>query len=104
METMTQVSATVDAQVRAFQGTGVCTEYEGIRLVTDDPDKMIPFVDQLLFALRMVGWKTRPVTIRESQGMMEIKWSGRRPKAFRDRLVLCVSEGQHVDYFQVAAA
>ncbi len=104
METMTRVSATVDAQVRAFQGTAACTEYEGIRLITDDPDKVIPFVDQLLFALRVLGWKTRPVTIRESQGVMEIKWSGRRPKAFRDRLVLCVSEGAHVDLFQVAAA
>lgn len=72
-------------------------------MVTDDPGKVIPFVDQLLFALRMVGWKTRPVTIRESQGIMMIKWSGRRPKAFHDRLVLCVSEGQHVDLFQVAA-
>ena len=104
MGTMSRVSATVDAQVRAFQETGACTEYEGIRLVTDAPGNVIPFVDQLLFALRMLGWKNRPVTIRESQGIMTIKWSGRRPKAFRDRLVLCVSDGQHVDLFQVAAA
>lgn len=85
-------------------GNGSEHHYEGIRLVTDDPNKLVPFVDQILFALRMVGWKTRPVTIRESQGVMEIEWSGRRPKAFRDRLVLCVSEGAHVDLFQVAAA
>jgi len=80
------------------------TVHEGVRLVTDDPDKLIPFVDQLLFSLRLLGFKTRPVTIRESSGIAEITWSGRRPKAFRDRVLLCVSAGQHVDCFQVAAA
>jgi hypothetical protein len=40
--------------------------YEGVRLLTDDPAKLIPFVDQLLFSLRMLGFRTRPVTIRES--------------------------------------
>lgn len=97
-----RVSPAEQSPVVVFQGNEHV--YEGIHLHTDDPDKMIPFVDQLLFALRMVGWKTRPVTIRESQGVMETHWSGRRPKAFRDRLVLCVANGEHVDLFQVAAA
>ena len=52
METMTRMRATVDAQVRAFQGIGACIEYAGIRLHTDNPDRVIPFVDQLLFFLR----------------------------------------------------
>lgn len=57
--------------------------YEGVLLVTNDVDKLIPFVDQLLFSLRLLGFKTRPVTIRESAGVTEIEWSGRKPKAFR---------------------
>lgn len=32
--------------------------YEGIRLLTDGPEKLVPFVDQLLFALRVLGFKT----------------------------------------------
>jgi hypothetical protein len=106
MET-TRVSAVANQPVALVSlGTRESSEhlYEGIRLVTDDPGKLVPFVDQILFFLRMNGWKTRPVTICESKGVAEIRWSGRRPKAFRDRLVLCVSEGQHVDLFQVAAA
>lgn len=96
----------MESPVAASPASGNGSEhlYEGIRLHTSEPEKLVPFVDQLLFALRMVGWKTRPIMICESKGMMEIKWSGRRPKAFRDRLVLCVSEGAHVDLFQVAAA
>lgn len=82
MEPMTRVSATVEAQEWAFPGTGA-TEYEGVRLVTDDPEKVIRFVDQLLFFLRVTRRKARPVTIRESKGVMEIHWYGRTPKPFR---------------------
>jgi hypothetical protein len=57
----------------------------------------------MLFWLRVQKYKTRPVAIRESKGIAEIEWSGRKPKAFRDRMVLVISEGQHVNYFQVAA-
>ncbi len=78
--------------------------YEGVRLLTDDPDKLVPFVDQLLFSLRMLGFKTRPAAIRERQGIVQIRWTGRRPKAFRNRLLLCVSHGEHVDCFQMPAA
>jgi len=91
----------VDAQMRAFQGTGACTEYEGIRLVTDDPDKVIPFVDQLLFFLRVTGRKARPVTIREDKGVVEIRWHGRTPKPFRPGAcgLVCVSEGRWMDSY-----
>lgn len=78
--------------------------YEGVRLDTDDPDKLIPFVDQLLFFLRVQRYKTRPVTIRESQGIAEIEWSGRKLKAFRNRNLLCISRGTHIDCFQLDAA
>ena len=78
--------------------------YEGVRLLTDDPDKLVSFVDRLLFALRVLGFKTRPAAIRECQGIVEIRWTGRRPKAFRDRLLLVISAGEHIDCFQVAAA
>jgi hypothetical protein len=76
--------------------------YESVRLLTDDADELVLFADQLLFSGRL-GFKTRPVTIRESAGVAEIEWSGRKPKAFRDRVLLVISDGQHVDCFQVDA-
>jgi hypothetical protein len=75
--------------------------YEGVRLLTDDPEKLVPFVDQLLFSLRVLGFKTRPLTIHECQGIMTIRWTGRKPKAFRDRLLAVTSFGQHLDCFQI---
>lgn len=80
------------------------SEYEGIRLETDNPSKLIPFIDQLLFWLRVEGRKAHPVTIREGEGVMEIVWKGRKPKPLRDRLVLCNANGEHIDLFQVSAA
>ncbi len=105
MKTMTRVSAT-EAQVRASQETGAGFEYEGIRIESDDPGKLITFIDQLLFHLRLTRRKARPVTIRESKGVMEIQWCGRVPKAFRpgSRNLLCISEGRWVDSFTVQAA
>jgi hypothetical protein len=85
-----RIAGTCEEAGSPFSPTEV---YEGVRLDTDDPHKLIPFVDQLLFSLRAFGLKTRPVTIRESKGIAEISWSGRVPKAFRpgvDRL-LCIS-------------
>lgn len=104
METVASIDTGKQPVVLAFQETDGSFDYEGVRLLTDDPDKLVPFVDQLLFSLRVLGFKTRPLMIRESAGIAEIEWSGRRPKAFRDRLLLCVSHGEHVDCFQVAAA
>ena len=103
METMTQVCA-VGSPVAASQTDGSSEKYryEGIELQTDDPEKLIPLVDQLLFFLRVQRYKTRPVMIWESQGVVEIAWSGRKLKAFRDRVLLCVSQGEHVDCFQIA--
>jgi hypothetical protein len=107
METMTALVSAVRSPVVASLADGSfddCYIYEGVRLDTDDPDKLIPFVDQLLFFLRVQRYKTRPVTIRECSGIAEIQWSGRKPKAFRNRLLLVISAGEHVDCFQVAAA
>lgn len=84
--------------------TEVHSSYEGIRLETDDPEKLKLFVDQLLFWLRVEGRKAYPVKIREYQGVMEIEWRGGNPKPLRDRLVLCNSNGEHIDLFQVRHA
>src|SRR5260221_349497 len=78
--------------------------HEGVQLLTDDPDKLIPLIDQMLFWLRIRRYKTRPLTIRESGGAGEIRWNGRKPKAFSGRMLVVISEGQHIDGFQVAAA
>jgi len=102
MQTMTRVSAVESQPVELDFLDGIL--YDGIRLITDDPEKVIPFVDQLLFFLRIQRFKTRPVTIRERQGVVEIHWSGRKPRAFRDRLVEVSSVGEHLDCFQVSAA
>lgn len=73
---------------------------------SDDPDKLVTFIDQLLFHLRLTRRKARPVTIRESQGVMEIVWRGRVPKTLKpgSRNLLWVSEGRCIDSFTVQAA
>lgn len=71
--------------------------YEGVRVDTDDPEKLIPFVDQLLFFLRVQRYRTQPVEIRESQGVVEIIWNRYVPKAFAVRTLLCVAGGERVD-------
>jgi hypothetical protein len=86
-----------ESPVAAFQeadgGSGEQV-YQGVWLITDDPDKLIPFVDQVLFLLRVQGFKTRPVAIRESQGVVEVRWTGRKPKALRDRLLAVSACGE----------
>jgi hypothetical protein len=93
MATTTQVSA-------------VDETYEGIQLETRDWDKMITFIDQLLFHLRVTQTKARPVAIRESKGVVEIRWQGRVPKAFRPGRygLLCISRGRWMDSFTVQRA
>lgn len=81
-------------------------EYEGVRLHTAEPEKMVHFVDQLFFFLRLTRRKARPVTIRESKGIVQIDWRGRTPKPFQPGAcnVLCISEGRWVDSFTVQGA
>lgn len=100
----TRFSAVMEPEVPGFQDTGALSEYEGVRLVTDDLGKLVKFTDQLLFFLRVTRRKARPLTIRESSGIVEIEWKGRVPKPFRPGThgLLCISEGEHVDVFSVA--
>ena len=105
-EMKTPVDGLQEGPVAAFQSVRTEDVYEGIRIESDDPDKLITFIDQVLFYLRVARLKARPVTIRESKGVMEIRWRGRVPKAFRPgrSSLLCISEGQWVDSFTVQAA
>jgi hypothetical protein len=48
MKTMMRMSATGDAQVRASRFDKGADVYEDVVLDTNDPGKLIPFVDQLL--------------------------------------------------------
>lgn len=50
----THVSAVAEREVPGFQQDAeALVEYEGVRLDTNDPEKLIPFVDQMLFWLRL---------------------------------------------------
>jgi hypothetical protein len=100
MKTMTRVSATSDAQVRASQETGAGFEYEGIRL--DGPEeKLIPLVDAILFYCRVARLRTRPVRIIEDEGCIKIMWSNYAPRAFQSRILNLVGNGRFIDTLTV---
>ncbi len=56
--------------------------------------------------LRLTRRKARPVKVRESKGVLEIRWRGRAPKPLRPGAygVLCISQGERLDSFTVQAA
>jgi len=103
MKTMTRVSATGDAQVRASQETGAGFDYEGIRL--DGPEeKLIPPADAILFYCRVARLQTRPVRITEAEGCVTVRWSCYAPHVFRDCVLKLVAAGELIDTLTLSAA
>ncbi len=106
MET-TRVSAVANRPVALVSlGTRESSEhlYEGIRLSGPDEDKLISIADALLFHIQVARLRTRPVTIEESEGCVTVRWSRYAPKAFRDRLLHLVGNGELIDTLTVCAA
>jgi hypothetical protein len=99
----TRLSAVEEPVVRASQDTGKrCEVYESVQLLTDDPAKLMPLIDQMLFYIRAARLKTRPVAIREVEGVISIWWSRYAPAVFRERRLLdVIASGECIDNFTI---
>jgi len=73
-------------------------EYEGVRLIGVDRDKLVALCDVLLFYCQVARLRTRPVTMTECKGCVTLTWSQYAPAVFRSgRLLHLSADGQMID-------
>ncbi|MEX2261741.1 MAG: hypothetical protein WD696_07305 [Bryobacteraceae bacterium] len=105
METMEQFAPS-ESPVWAPKNDGNSDEfdrlYENVRLIGVDQDKLVALCDAVLFYVQVARLRTRPVTITEAEGCVEIRWSKYAPAVFRrNRLLALVAGGELIDHLTV---